>query len=320
MKPKLTYAEFVAAQQQKKPTIAQLIERYVVEMEKTPRPVGTSARYTFKSLMVTALGPKVAAELTDQDIIAHCTWRQHMGVKPSTTEKDVSCLVVVLKYAKAAWPDCKDVQPSIVKDVKPFLTKHMLIAKSERRSRLPTPEEIERLIEYFQRPNPFNRKRIDMATITLWQVWSARRISETCRLLWSDWDRANHTILVRSMKDPRTRTKNKLVALPEQAQAILTALEIGRDESEPRIFPYRTESCVAAYVAAKKKLGINGLHLHDSRAQCATFLMEERGYSPTETILVTGHENTKMLEDRYARLNPEKFHRGPVRLRLAAAA
>lgn len=315
VKPRVSFAAFQAAL---KPTLAKLIARYVAEMESTARPVGLSGRYTFKNLADSALGPIVGSKLTDQDIITFCRLQQTRGVKPCTTEKYVSCLVVVLKYAKAAWPDCKDIEPDVVKDVKPFLTKHNLISKSERRSRLPTPEEIERLCAYFQRPNPWHRKRIDMATITRWQVASSRRIGETCRLLWADWDRTTHTILVRNMKDPRTRNKCKRVALPDDAQAMLVALEAKRDPDEPRIFPCRAESCIAAYVAAKKALGIEGLHLHDSRAQCATYLMEELGYSPTETILVTGHENTKMLEDRYARLNPEKFRLGPVRLRLAA--
>lgn len=320
-KPRLSYAEFLAAQ---KPTLAQLIARYVKEMEETARPVGLSGRYTFKHLAASSLGPIVGAKLKDQDVIAFCRQRKADGVKPCTTEKFVSCLVVVLKYAKAAWPDCKDIKPDVVKDVKPFLTKHNLISKSERRGRLPSSEEIERLVAYFNRPNHWNRKRIDMATITRWQVASSRRIGETCRLLWTDWDPFMHTILVRNMKDPRTRTKCKMVALPEAAQAMLCDLAYEMNErpelrtDEPRIFPYRAESCIAAYVAAKKALGIEGLHLHDSRAQCATYLMEELGYSPTETILVTGHENTKMLEDRYARLNPEKFRLGPVRLRLAA--
>lgn len=313
VKPRVSFAAFQAA---RKPTIAKLIERYVEEMKETSRPVGLSGTYTYKHIAASALGPIVGSALTDQDIIAFCRLRKAMGVKPCTTEKFVSCLVVVLKYAKAAWADCKDVKPDVVKDVKPFLTKHNLISKSERRSRLPSAEEIERLVAHFQRPNPWNRKRVDMATITRWQVASSRRIGETCRLLWADWDSATHTILVRNMKDPRTRTKCKRVALPDDAQAMLVALSETRDQGEPRIFPYRAESCIAAYVAAKRVLGIEGLHLHDSRAQCATYLMEELGYSPTETILVTGHENTKMLEERYARLNPEKFRLGPIKHRL----
>lgn len=299
-------------------TIRALIQRYVEEMKSTFRPVGLSGSYTYKNMALSSLGPIVAPALTDQDIITFCRHLQATGHKPCTAEKYISCLVVVLRYAKAAWPGCKDINADIVKDVKPFLVRNQLIAKSERRERLPLPEETERLIEHFRRPNPWNRRRIPMDRITRWQGVSARRISETCGLLWADWNRDEHTILVRKMKDPRTRNKCKRVALPDLAQAMLVEMWETRDPAEPRIFPYRAESCIAAYVAAKKVLDIEGLHLHDSRAHCATYLMEELGYSPTEAILVTGHENTKMLEDRYARLNPEKFRLGPVRLRLAA--
>lgn len=299
-------------------TVAQIVERFIAAMDKTERPVGTSGRYTLRNVARSVLGQKIAAQLTKKDIIGHCEARRAAGVMASTVDKDVSCLTVALKYAGAAWVDCEDVSDAAISAAKPFLVRHGLTGKSIPRDRIPTPEEIERLCEYFDRPNLWNRKRIPMTLLTLWQFYSARRIGESCRLLWEDWKREEQTILVRKMKDPRKRDKRKVVALPEEAQAMLVALWEIRDPNEPRIFPYRAESCIAAYVAAKKKTGIDGLHLHDSRRKCCTRLVE-KGYSSAEAIMFSGHETPAVFERTYLRMDAASVVRaGPVKLRAAA--
>lgn len=312
MKPRVKYGDVF---QKKEGTVACIIERFIAAMALTDRPIGLSAGYTLRNIAKAPIGAKDAKALEMDDVIAHCELRRAKGVKPSTVDKDISCLTVAMKYAGAAWKDCKGISDKAIDEVKPFLVHHRLIAKSEPRDAIPTGEQILMLCEHFDRPNPWNRKRIPMAIITLWQYYSLRRIGESCKLLWEDWSREDQTILVRKMKDPRRRNKAKVVGLPPEAQALLVALWDIRDPDEPRIHPYRAESCIAAYVAAKKATGISGVRLHDSRRAGCTRLVA-RGYSSAEAITFSGHETPTVFERTYLRMDAAKVVRdGPIKLR-----
>lgn len=322
-KPRVKYSEQAFASQ-REGTVAWIIERYILAMDKTDRPVGTSGRYTLRNVAKAELGHKMARTLETDDIHAHCEARRSKGIKPSTVDKDISCLKVALDYAGAAWKDCKGISGDKIKQSKRFLSQHGLIGKSQPRDRIPTPEEIEVLCAYFDRPNPWNRDRIPMAWLTRWQNNSLRRVGETCRLEWLNWHCNEQTILVTKMKDPRRRDKAKVVALTDEAQAMLYELAYEMDErpelrtNEPRIFPHRAESCIAAYVAAKKATGIDGLHLHDSRRAGCTRLVQ-KGYSSAEAICYSGHETPAVFERTYLRMDAAKVVRdGPVKLRQAA--
>lgn len=316
-KLKWTYAEFVAVQEARKTpkTLSWLIDRFIAEMnglngQPAVKPLGPSHITALRRIQREPIARKMANTLRKQDIIEHARWRRQT-VCAATVGQDIIFINGVLKYAPSAWDDCEDVSAAAVAAAKPFLTKHGLIGKSEPRSRRPTAEEIQRLVAYFQEQNDYRGTEIDMAKVTLWQVRSGRRISETCRLLWEDWDRENHTILVRKMKDPRRRNKSKVVALPIEAQQMLEEMWETRDPNEPRIFPYNSKSCSARYTLAKKAIGIDGLRLHDSRRECGTRLVEEQGYTPSQAILVTGHETVAIFERTYLRQKPELFKLGP---------
>jgi hypothetical protein len=59
--------------------------------------------------------------------------------------------------------------------------------------------------------------------------------------------------------------------------------------------------------------------MHDSRRDCGTRLVEDKGYSPAEAILVTGHETTAIFERTYLVMKPENFRLGPKAKRAADA-
>ena len=319
-KQKWTYAEFLAAQEAKKTegSLAWLIERFINEMNgmdgrQAVRPLGPSHHYALKRLQRYELARMVAGEVRKQDIIEFCKWRRQSATS-ATVGQDVMYLSGVLKYAGSAWDDCEHISDAPITAAKPFLNKHDLIGKSTPRSRRPAQEELDRLIAYFTESNQHANTEIDMVKITRWQVASGRRISETCRLMWGDWDKENHTILVRKMKDPKRRDKMKVVALPESAQAMLIEMEPHRlfpDDPTERIFPYNAKSAGAAYTRAKKDLGIKNLRLHDSRRECYTRLVEDEGYSLEEAILVTGHETIAVAQRTYLSQKPENFKLGP---------
>lgn len=323
-KPRVSYSAFVA--QQQGITVASILHRFISEMDGTPerpgiKPLGESHRFILYRVARERLGPKLAAQLTKPDIIDYCRWRKEQGVKPQTVMQDVTYLTGALKYAGSAWDGCEDISDAAIAAAKPFLSKHNLIAKAPPRDRRPQPEETERLLAYFAEQSSHHCTKVDMVKVARWQLASSRRIGETCALLWGDWNREHHTILVRKMKDPRNKNKQKVVALPEEAQAMLIEMEKDRltpDDPMERIFPYKSKTCSARYTMAKKALGITGLRLHDSRRDCGTRLVEDKGFSPSEAILFTGHETVAIFERTYLKQKPELMKDGPRAKRLGA--
>lgn len=296
-------------------TLGSLIGRFIAEMDGTNgsaavRELGDSHRWTLLRLQ-RDIGHIPASEWKKQDVIAFAKKRRET-VNAGTVSQDLTYLFGVLNYAPSAWEDCEEISGAAITAAKPFLTKHQLIGKSVPRERRPQPEEIEGLLDYFKTPPRRGKQRtLDMVSMTLWQLYSGRRVGESCALLWEDWNREDQTILVRKMKDPRNKNKQKVVALPIEAQAFLVAMWDVRNPSEPRIFPFNKKSVCAAYTHAKKILGIVNLHLHDSRRDCGTRLVEDKGYTPAQAILVTGHETVHVFERTYLKQDPAKFKLGP---------
>lgn len=299
MKPRLKYSS--------KPTIEVLIHRYIEKME-TVKPLGLSHKLTLLKEAREQLGPVVAAELTRDEVILYA--EAMTDLCPATRNQYITYLGGVLKYAGStpSWPDCKDVHAGAIEAAKPYLTKHGLIGKSQKRDRRPTQEELERLFDLFVEQNQRPKNKIDMVVMGLWQVASGRRVGESCALLWEDWNREEQTILVRKMKDPRGK-KSKWVALTPEATSILQALEPMK--TTDRIFPYNSHSVSARYTEAKRILGIVNLRLHDSRRECASRLLE-KGYTARQVILVTGHEKEDGAANVYMKMNPATFKDGPL--------
>jgi integrase len=318
-KPKLSTAEYAAAQS--KGTVAWVIWRYLWEMNgwggvAPVRVMKHSQVYTLMRTANSQLGPIVATELTRKDVIE---WVQEMAksIMPATVNQYVCYLAGALKYAGSnpAW-GCGKVNAGEVDLAKPFLKAHGLISKSSARTRRPTPEELEALLAYFEEQNKHRHCKTDMVRVLLWQNYSSRRISETCRLLWADWNRDDHTMVVRNMKDPRKKGKTKVLALTDEAQAFLTALWDIRDETEPRVFPYESKTCSQRHTLAKKKLAktmpeIITVRLHDNRRDRCSKLLE-RGYTPTQGCMVSGHDSPTIYEHNYAAPDVRLFKQGPL--------
>lgn len=310
-KPRLKYDQQHFMSQQRL-TVAWVIERFIAEMDGTAgrppvRPLGLSHRLTLLRAARERLGPILALKLENTDVVAYC--RDRADLSPATRGQYITYLANALRYAGSAWPDCKGVSDKAIKEAKPFLKANGLIAKSTPRDRRPSQEELERLFDLFVEQNRAPKNRIDMVLISLWQIASGRRIGESCRLLWGDWDKKNHVILVRKMKDPKNKNKQKVVALTAEAQQMLEALEHTRvrpDDPTERIFPYNSHSVSAKFTAAKRELGIPNLRLHDCRRECASRLAE-KGYTSNQIRLVTGHETNVILDRTYNKANPALF-------------
>lgn len=300
MKPRVTLAQFRAMQQQG--SIANLIARYMNEFPS----IGIDSGYRLKKLQRHPIGAMMATAFTRSDVIEYCRERRK-AVCAATVTHDMVMLNNVFKYAgSGVWKDCWDVSNAEIQAARPFLFKHNFVGKSHPRDRRPSIEEVATLESYFAKQNENGRTVVDMVLLTRWQIVSSRRIGESCKLLWEDWRRDDQTILVRKMKDPKIKHKQKVVALTPEAQAMLIEIEPLRDPNEPRIFPFNSKTASARYTMAKIALGIKDLRLHDSRRECIS-AMSEIGYTSDQIRMVTGHETNNILDRTYNKPNPAKF-------------
>jgi len=273
--------------------IAHLCSRYLAE---SPMVRGTQ-RAVLTRLQREPIGAIDGPKLTSKDVIDHAKKRAADGACAATAAADIVYLSGVLSYAKPGW-NMADVSDAAVREAKPLLRRLRLIGPSKRRTRRPTDEETRQIVERLRSRSPL------LADIVEFQDQSARRISETCRLLWADLSEATKTIIVRDMKHPRMKEGNdKRVALPD------TALEVimRQPRTDRRIFPMQPKAVSAAYRLAVNALGFPDLRLHDMRRGCSTRLLEQ-GYSVPEVMLVTAHDSAGMVLTTYNALKAEDFH------------
>lgn len=294
--------------------MAWVLQRYIEEMPliNPDRPIGTSHLYSLRTLQKAPIGQKDAAALKKGDIIEHCKLRRAAGVQPQTITHDINYLRGPLAYAAAAWEeDCPGVSPAAIITAMPILKKYQLIGKSKPRDRRPTESELQALLDYFSLPPKKKHSGYihAMRDIVEFSVYSARRISETCRLRWGDVNGADMTCVVRDMKDPRQKKGNDHVfpLLGRAWDIVMSQPRVNPANPDERIFPFNAKSVGAKYTRAKNELGIKNLRLHDNRREAASRAFEGglngRKYSVPEVMVLTGHKNPQMLMRVYTKLH-----------------
>lgn len=316
-KPRVKYSTFAAQKlaTQREGTIAWLIEKFILEMDQPGgRSLGLSRRYTLKLLQRSRIGAVQYAALTPPDIIEHCKTRKAAGILPQTINQDATYLSGVLKHAVDVW-DMDDEVLETYKRAKRQLIRQQLIAKAQARDRRPTQDELDRLLALAAEDDKRPKNKIPMVAIIKFSYLSARRISETCRLRWSDLDHEKKLCLVRDLKNPKGKGFHAWFPLIGEEWDLVMAQP--RYPGEDRIFPYNPKSCGARYVKMKHKLGIKNLRLHDNRREAISRLFEQ-GFNVPEVALKSLHRNPTQLLGTYTRLKPESLHAGPAAKRAQA--
>ena len=196
------------------------------------------------------------------------------------------------------------VQPEIVQEARTACRELKLVAKSRRRDRRPTNEELTKLDEHFRSRD--SRSTIPMRDIFWFAIHSARHEAEICRIERRDINAESRTGLLRDAKHPTAKEGNhkRFKFTPEGWEAL---------ERQPKtnecFFPYDTKSVCSAFTHACKILGIQDLRFHNLRHE-ATSRLFERGYQIHEVAQFTLHESWNELK-RYANLRPEKLREIP---------
>lgn len=273
--------------EEKPVTLAELAHSYLTDYADNVR-MGNSKRQSLVRISDYAICKKPVHKLEAGDYIKHAKGRMLEGVKPQTVNDDLVWLGVLLKFGRAAHgckPDMDELDAA-----KSFMKSNGMTASGKRRERLPTAEEFRKLVGYYSK-NPY---RGEMLQIILFSMTSARRISETTRIKFSDNDDEHRTGLVRDLKDPRNKAGNnhRFNYTPE-AWAIVEARKAASTGNI--IFDHCPRAASINFTRACKLLEIENLHLHDLRHWATSWLFWQ-GLSIQQVAEVTLHQSWGTLK------------------------
>lgn len=279
-------------------TLANAIDRYMEEIAPL-KPFGRSKRYSLQMLR-DKLGDVALRSLTSSVIVDYAKQRHRGGAGPVTIQMEISYLGTLLRVARAVWR--YDLHSEVVPDAQEALKLLGLVGKSKQRDRRPTSRELVSIADIFSRKE--NAWTIPMQDMTDFLIDSAMRVSEACRLKWTDVNLDEKTALIRNRKHPQEKLgNNQVVPLLGRTAEIIAR----QPRTSDRVFPYNERTVSAYWQRAVKEAEIDDLRLHDLRHEGASRLFE-KGYQIQEVALVTGHRDWHQLK-RYTQLRATDLHR-----------
>ncbi len=293
-----------APSERKTATIGELLDMYINDRDLWES-TGRTKQYVIYMLRDCDIAKVESNQLKTSDLIRHCRNRKGAGAKPVTIYHDIAYLRSVMKKSKPVF----DIESNynVFDEAVPTLVDMQLVGKSQRRTRRPTENELEKLKEGLaERENyrPNGKTRIPFTDILDFSILTCMRIGEVCTLRWEDLNEEHRTVLVRDRKDPRKKKGNHMIVpLLGESFDIISK----QKRSNELIFPYNPRSVSAGFQRVRNDLGITDLRYHDLRREGASRLFE-KGYSIEEVAQVTGHRNLNILWQVYTQLFPHKLH------------
>lgn len=316
--PKFADAPSVKPQNVKHGTIAWVIVRFIEKKAASGKPLGDSAYYALFAMARDKLGAVMAAKLDESDIMDFVERRYEAGLNPATISGDISRLRVALKYARSAWKkECPGISDKAIEEALPLLVKDGWIGKSKPRTRLPTGDELERLIAYLSEQDAGPRTKVKVVPCLLFALATTRRRGEIVRLMYGDieWDHKDEKgnaaprYMIRDVKHPTAKKGNHkwFPLFDDAAEIIRRQPRLRPNDPTERVFPYDGKSVGARYTLAKKELGIVDLRFHDNRAAGITRFL--KFLPPHEVKLISGHTGkSPTLERVYDRRDGDYLH------------
>lgn len=284
----------------KSTTIADLIDRYVDELEPVKR-WGRSKAADLARLRKD-LGQIKASGLTAAHLTHYFAKRRNEGAGGVTIGAQLGYLVGVLRTARSLWH--LDVPVQAGTSAREALVGVGMIAPSRRRDRRVSDAEIKRLVKHFDAADT----AVPMSDIIEFCVATAMRISEVCRLRREDFDAKKKTVIVRDRKHPQDKWGNdQTVPLLNATGYDAFAIVKRQPKRGERIFKANEKTVGTYFTRAVTELKLGDLHLHDLRHEAISRLFAA-GYRIEQVALVSGHRDWAMLK-RYTHVRAEELHR-----------
>jgi integrase len=275
------------------PRLMDVIDKYIAESE---RAISKTKAQVLRTIKAHAIADMRCSQITSADIVS---FAQALEAGPATRLNYLSNLSAIFAIARPAWGYALDQQA--IKDALAVTKRLGVTAKSRSRERRPTIDELDRLMDHFGEIQARRPDSIPMQQIIRFAIFSTRRQDEILRILWADYQPADHghsaRVIVRDMKHPGDKLCNDVRCdLTPEAAAFIEAMP----KRDGRIFPYTTDAVSTAFTRACKMLGIDDLHFHDLRHEGVSRLFE-LGWSIPQVATVSGHRSWQSLQ-RYTHL------------------
>jgi len=271
------------------PTLSAVIDRYIAESSNAV--LGTKAQ-VLKTIKNSDLGDIICSELTSHALVRFAR-DLSKNVEPQTCGNYFSHLSSVFTVARPAWG--YPLARQEFDDAITVLKKLGLIRKGLERTRRPTLDELNKLMEHFGRVHDHRPASVPMQKVVAFALFSTRRQEEITLLRWDDLD--GDRIMVRDMKHPGDKKGNNVYCeLPPEALAIVKSMP----KAAEKIFPYTTDAISAGFTRACRFLGIDDLRFHDLRHEGISRLFE-MGRTIPQVAAVSGHRSWTSLK-RYTHI------------------
>lgn len=275
-------------------TLGNAIGRYTEDITR----IGRTKAQVLRAVLEYDVASIPMSELRATDLVDFARELRGNGERaPSTVLNYISHIGGVISMARSAWG--YDVDRSVVQDALAATKRLQLTAKSGKRDRRPTLDELDKILTHFQRIRSRRPSSNPMDIIVAFAIFSTRRQAEVCRITWQDYEAEAGRVMVRGMKDPGDNegVDTWCEIIPESARIIEM---MARRKNEPRIFPYSTDAVSASFTRACKILEIEDLHFHDLRHEGVSRLFE-MGRTIPQVASVSGHRSWQSLQ-RYSHL------------------
>jgi integrase len=280
-------------EQKEDPTLSAVIDRYITESKGVV--LGTKAQ-VLKTIKNSDLGEMKCSDITSNTLVSFARELTN-NVEPQTCGNYFSHLSTIFTVARPAWGYPLSRQE--FDDAVTVIKKLGLIRKAAERTRRPTLDELDRLMEHFGRIRQHRPSSLPMQKIVAFALFSTRRQEEITLLRRDDLE--EDRILVRDMKHPGDKKGNNVYCeLPPEALAIIKSMP----REKPEVFPYSTDAISAAFTRACKFLGIEDLRFHDLRHEGISRLFE-MGRTIPQVAAVSGHRSWTSLK-RYTHIRQSK--------------
>ena len=269
------------------PTLREAAKRYADEVRTE---YSDSKFRTLNFVMNFEIADKRIDRLRREDFTSYAFIRQRgsdelglLPVKPSTINSDLQYLRSILKHAHFVWG--YPVTWSEIDIAIEGLRRARVIGKAEKRDRLPTSEELQKLTDYFYfswNRRSSNDMRVPMHLIMWFAIYSCRRQAEIGRLAWADLDLETRQWLVKDVKHPRgSKGNHKKFEVRDELIPLIEALQSEKIRRQMQGNPdlllggYQSKTISALFTNACRALHIEDLRFHDLRHEGATRLAED---------------------------------------------
>lgn len=266
-------------------TLADAIDLYVSDSR---RPIARTKAQVLAAIRSHPIAHMQCASIRSQHVVDYARFLAGER-QPQTVGNYLSHLSAVFAIAGPAWGLPLDAGE--MRAARTVAHRLGLTSRSTRRERRPTPEEIDRLLDWFRQ----RQRGARMDLVVRFAISSTRRQEEIVRIRWADVEPGR--VLVRSMKHPGGTIGNDVWCdLTSEAEAVLAEVPRVSD----RVFPYSTDAVSAAFTRACRILGIEDLRFHDLRHEGISRLFEA-GHSIPRVASVSGHRSWSSLQ-RYTHI------------------